>query len=281
MRQVSTPIIDDAKIYDQVTAAKRQPRRGQLLAARDAVIEAYDNFSASVPDVAHLPAVVLAIEQRRALLHAYRVETKPFARLKRQLTEPVILARCPFCCIGEASTLDHYLPKELHPQFAIYSGNLVPCCSPCNTRKSQLVLDDKTEIRLFLHPYFDPIPDEQFIKLNVSILPNALGLAFRTYQPAGLAEAAYLQLKSHFRLLRLADRYRIMSLEHLRNERRSFRRFYGPHNDTDRVSFELLQNAEDWEEDFGPNHWRVVLYRGLAADIAFCDGGFEVLEQIV
>lgn len=36
----------------------------------------------------------------------------------------------------------------------------------------------------------------------------------------------------------------------------------------------------DYEQNFGVNHWRVVLYKTLADDAGFCDGGFKVLESI-
>jgi hypothetical protein len=280
MRQVAPPAVDDEQVYDQIVAAKRQPRRGRLHAARADILGAYDDYATAAPEVAHLPTLALSDLQRKALIHAYSVETKPFAKLREQLTEPVILARCPFCGLGEASTLDHYLPKELYPQFAIYSRNLVPCCSPCNTRKSELVLDEKTEVRLFLHPYYDPIPAERFIALQTTLMPAALGLNFRLRRPQGMTAQVFQHLESHFKLLRLADRYRKMSLEHLRSERKALGRFYGQKGNAARVAAELTQDADDWEDDFGPNHWRVILYRALAANDEFCDGGFNVLDAI-
>ena len=90
----------------------------------------------------------------------------------------------------------------------------------------------------------------------------------------------FRHLESHFRLLRLADRYQVMSLEHLRSQYHALARFYGSGEDADRVATELLQEAEDYEAVYGANHWRAILYRGLAAHNEFCDGGFEVLKQI-
>jgi hypothetical protein len=280
MRQVAPPAVDDEQVYDQIAAAKHKVRRASLKAARTVVLGAYDDYAAAAPDVADLPDIAFNQLQKAALIHAYSVETKPFAKLRERLTEPVILVRCPFCSLSEASTLDHYLPKELHPQFAVYSRNLVPCCSQCNTRKSELVLDDAKNVRLFLHPYFDAVPPERFITLQVTILPSALALNFRMHRPPGMQLHIFQQLESHFRLLWLADRYRKMSLEYLRSERRALGRFYGPQSDAARVAAELTQEAEDWENDFGPNHWRAILCRTLAADAAFCDGGFTVLNDI-
>lgn len=280
MFAVPVPTLNDEQTFDALAQAKRAPRRGHLRAARAAVLNAYRDYVAAAPNVADLPKVGLDEDQSDALLHAYSVETKPMAGLREKLTEPVILARCPFCGLSETSTLDHYLPKEQHPQFAVFSRNLVPCCSPCNTRKSELVVDEATDVRFFLHPYFDDVPDTSFIQLRVTLLPDALGLSFRVHRPDGMAARVFLHLQSHFRLLRLSDRYRRMSLEHLRERRRALARFYGPARDAGRVAAELRQDADDFESDFGPNHWRAVLYRALANDVAFCDGGFRVLDRI-
>ena len=90
----------------------------------------------------------------------------------------------------------------------------------------------------------------------------------------------FRHLRSHFGLLRLAERYQLMSLEHLRSRYHALARFYGQGEDADRVAAELVQDAEDYEAEYGANHWRAILYRGLAAHDEFCDGGFEVLKRI-
>jgi 5-methylcytosine-specific restriction endonuclease McrA len=280
MRHVPPLVVDDKRVYAMVTRAKQSPRRGQLLGARLGVLAAYDAYARSAPDLAHLPAVALTDAQKEALIHAYTVETQPFVRLRERLTKRVILAECPFCGLSEASTLDHYLPKELHPQFAIYSRNLIPCCASCNTKKNQLVVDEETDIRLFLHPYFDQVPVEDFVRAGVRLWPNALSLSFGLRRPPNFPNAAFQHLTSHFRLLGLADRYRKMSLAHLRDERAALRRYYGRHHNAAKVAAELTQSAIDLEATSGPNHWRVVLYRALAAHNAFCDGGFAVLDRI-
>jgi hypothetical protein len=280
MRQVPVPTVNDKAMFDDFVASKRAPRLARLQAARARVLAAYDDYLDAAPNVTALPEVVLSDEEAEALIHAYEVETKPMARLRAELTKPIILADCPFCGLGETSTLDHYLPKELHPQFAVFSRNLVPCCAPCNARRSELVVDEATDVRLFLHPYFDAVPSLSFVSLSVTLLPDALGLSFRLRRPAVLPAHIFQQVHSHFRLLRLADRYRMMSLVHLRDRRRALARFYGPGRDAGRVAAELIQEAQDYEDDFGPNNWRAILYRALAAHDAFCDGGFQVLNRI-
>jgi hypothetical protein len=280
MRKVPVPTVDDEAMFDAFVASKRPPRRARLRAARGRVLAAYDDYLDAAPDVTTLPEVLLSDEEAEALIHAYEVETKPMADLRTELTEPIILADCPFCSLSETSTLDHYLPKELHPQFAVFSRNLVPCCASCNARKSELVVDEATDVRLFLHPFFDAVPSVSFVCLSVTLLPDALGLGFWLRRPAGMPARIFQQVRSHFQLLRLADRYRRRSLSHLRDRRRALARFYGPARDAGRVAAELAQEAQDCEDDFGPNNWRAILYRALATNDAFCDGGFQVLNRI-
>src|SRR3954464_1818869 len=71
MRQVAPPAVDDEQVFDQIAAAKHEPRRGQLQAARAVVLSAYRDYNAAAPDVSHLPAVALNDLQKNALIHAY------------------------------------------------------------------------------------------------------------------------------------------------------------------------------------------------------------------
>jgi len=142
------------------------------------------------------------------------------------------------------------------------------------------VLDEQTNIRRFIHPYFDQIPTIGFVKVNVSVLQDAMLLTFRLVRPMGMAQPTFEQLRAHFRLLDLADRYRLMALEHLRGQYRPLIRSYGPGEDAGKVESALIEKAEDFEYQYGDNYWLAVLYRALAAHQDFCDGGFEVLKKI-
>src|SRR6201999_1411891 len=105
--------------------------------------------------------------------------------------------------------------------------------------KRDRALDAGTNLRLFLHPCYDEIPDMPFIELDVTLLPNALALTFRIVRPQGTPQPVFLHLRSHFRLLDLGDRHRLMGLEYLREQRRALARLYGPEEDAAKVSAEL------------------------------------------
>jgi 5-methylcytosine-specific restriction endonuclease McrA len=272
--------VNDEEIFDKIAAAKQQPRKRLLATVRAKVLTAYHDYNNAAPEVGNLANVVLTEPQMKALVHAFEVETAPMVKLRGDLLNRVEVARCPFCGLSESSTLDHYLPKELNPQFAIFTKNLVPSCSLCNTRKRDKVLDEQTNIRIFLHPYFDDIPSTQFMHVKITLLLNAIIIRYALIRPAGMVLSKFKHLQSHFRHLGLADRYRLMALEHLRGQYRGLARMYGTAEDASRVAEGLIEKANDYEEEYGKNYWLTILYHALAAHEAFCDGGFDVLKRI-
>ncbi len=280
MRSAPVLDIDNIEVFDQIRAAKHNPRRGCLTAARPAVIDAYERYLDAKPDVGGLEQAALTDPQKEALIHAFTVETAPMTALRGRILKRVAVARCPFCGISESSTLDHYLPKEHYPEFAVYSPNLVPACSPCNTRKRDKVVDEDTDVRLFVHPHFDEIPADSFLVADVLLAENAISLTFRLCRPAGLAIATFRHLRSHFEQLDLADRYRRMALEHLGGQYRALKRVYGAGEDAERVAVELANSAEDFADRYGENYWLAVLCRALASHEDFCDGGFDALKAL-
>ncbi|ADM08203.1 hypothetical protein PB2503_00612 [Parvularcula bermudensis HTCC2503] len=278
MRSIPLLAVDATGVFDEIAAAKRQPRRQRIQAVRSKVLTAYEAYNNVVPEVGGLAKVQMTDKQKHAMRHAYTVETQPMTKLRGELLERTIVARCPFCGIGETSTLDHYLPKEEYPEFSVFPNNLVPSCSVCNTHKRVLIVDEGTSVRMFLHPCYDSIPDENFLSVRVRMEADALILSYGLRQPIGMALVVFQRLRTHFSELKLANRYRRMAFEHLGGQYRSLRRTYGPNKNPKRVAEQLIEGAGDFEDRFGPNYWLARLYRALAADAEFCGGGFEALQ---
>lgn len=278
MRSIPLLAVDAMRVFDAIATAKHAPRRARMRAARERVLEAYEGYERAVPEVGDLNEAPLTGHQKEAMRHAFTVETAPMTDLRGNLLKRVSVARCPFCGISESSTLDHYLPKEQYPEFSVFPENLVPSCAVCNTRKRDRVLDEGAEVRLFLHPCFDAIPDLAFLTVRTRMEEDALVLSYRLTRPAGITVRTFQHLQSHFRLLGLADRYRLMGLEHLGGQYPALRRAYGAGEDAERVANKLIEGAEDFEEAAGPNYWLAKLYRELAGNDDFCDGGFEAVR---
>jgi 5-methylcytosine-specific restriction endonuclease McrA len=278
MRSIPLLAVDATDVFDEIAAAKRQPRRRRMRAARAKVLAAYQDYEDAVPEVGGLDETALTDLQKAAMQHAFTVETAPMTELRGDLLKRTSVARCPFCGISESSTLDHYLPKERYPEFSVFPKNLVPSCAVCNTRKRDRILDEGTNVRMFLHPCYDVIPVTEFLTVRARLEADALILSYRLTRPTGMALRTFKHLKSHFNELDLADRYRRMGLEHLGGQYPALRRAYGSVENAERVAEKLLEGAVDFEEVSGPNYWLAKLYRALADNDDFCDGGFEVVR---
>ncbi len=278
MRSIPLLAVDATGVFDAIATAKHMPRRRRMRAARARVLEAYGAYEQAAPEVGDLNVAELTDHQKEAMRHAFIVETAPMTDLRGNLLKRVSVARCPFCGISESSTLDHYLPKERYPEFSVFPKNLVPSCAVCNTRKRNRILEESTNVRLFLHPCFDLVPELAFLTVRTRMEEDALVLSYRLTRPTGMTARTFQHLQSHFRLLGLADRYRLMALEHLGGQYPALRRAYGVGEDAERVASKLIEGAEDFEEASGPNYWLAKLYRALAANDEFCDGGFEAVR---
>lgn len=278
MRFVRPLEISQVDIFDAISLAKNPPRRGHMVAARPQVLEAYTAYQEAVPEVGQLALSNLTEDQKEAMHHAYAVATKPMTSLRTELLKRVIVSRCPFCSINESSTLDHYLPKENYPEFSVLPNNLVPSCPACNTKKRDLILERDTNVRMFLHPYFDSIPELPFLDVQIRVALNALIMSYSIFQPQGMPPETFQHISAHFRELDLANRYRIMGLEHLGDQYPALSRVYGVNHDSARVVEKLLEISDDIHFMRGPNYWLAKMYKALAENQEFCDGGFEVLR---
>ncbi|MEN5290209.1 hypothetical protein [Stenotrophomonas lactitubi] len=278
MRSIPLLAVDAKEVLESISAAKQAPRDAILLTAQETILSSYGRYEEAVPEVGELEKAALTELQKEAVQHGYTSETLPMVSLRTALLDRECVVRCPFCGIGESTTLDHYLPKEKYPEFSVFPKNLVPSCGYCNTRKSDRILLRGSTVRMFLHPCFDVIPEDIFVVVKARMKGGALALSYTVRRPNGMKLARFQHLQSHFKEMNLADRYRRMGLENLGEKYPSLRRAYGNDKDPQRVAKALLEAAGDVAESKGENYWLVRLYRALAEVEVFCDGGFEIIK---
>lgn len=278
MKSIPIPAIDRVRIYDAIRRAKQAPRDALMISIRSDVLNAYEVYLNAAPEVGALLSLPLLEPEKAALRHAYTVETRPMTELRIELLDGMGAALCPLCGLGETSTLDHYLPKERFAEFSVLPNNLIPCCARCNTLKRDKILVEGTQVRAFLHSYYDVVPVSRFVDLQVEIVGDALALSFDVVKPLDMEENTFFRLRSHFNKLRLADRYSRSSLELLGDQRSAFDDAYAAGAGLHGVREALLSEAGKYNRH-GPNHWRIVLFETLAAYDEFCDGGFVVIRH--
>ena len=77
MRSIPLLAVDATAVFDDVAAAKRNPRRNRMQAARPLVLTAYQTYEDAVPEVGGLAEAALTDPQKEAMKHAFTVETAP------------------------------------------------------------------------------------------------------------------------------------------------------------------------------------------------------------
>lgn len=279
MRQIQRPETNAVHWFDLIQKSKGEPISGDMVAARTAILAAYQEYDRIAPAVDKLNPASLSASQIAALCHAYNSPTKAINDLRALILGAGQSPRCPYCSIGEAETLDHYTPKSLWPAFTIFPSNLVPCCDSCNRRKSVKLLEVGTKLRMFLHPYFDEIPHERVLLVKIRVRNDSIGTHWKITSPATLASVVAARLESHFIQLDLADRYRRFSNDEMRGQAHAMNKAFQKGGFT-RLTLSLQKQAKTLSKAFGPNHWRVVLYETLAKNEEFCSTGYKLAAKL-
>ena len=119
-----------------------------------------------------------------------------------------VQSKCPHCGLSEPETIDHYLPKDIFPEFSILPINLVPMCGRCNNIKNT---DWKVKNnRNSIHFYFDEFIDKKFLyceliyRNQMDVEPTA---KFKLVKSEEITESQFEVIKNHFKTFNLYDRY--------------------------------------------------------------------------
>jgi hypothetical protein len=177
--------------------------------------------------------------------------------------------RCPFCDQRNVSTLDHILPKALFPALAVVPLNLVGACLECNKVKLSAVPAAPEET--VLHPYFDDIRQEQWLKAQL-VHQNPCAIIFRVAPPADWSAVTAARVKSEFNLLGLSSLYSSEAAREISNIRYNLRMYFES-GGRDAVRDELLRQWHSRHKN-RLNSWQTATYEALSNDVWFYSGGF-------
>ncbi|MFI2212357.1 hypothetical protein [Streptomyces sp. NPDC020141] len=278
MRRLDPPDFDARATYRICVSTARPLLRARLEKFEDAVAEAGDEYREAAEKQALHGLSALAGRpggylDRKALAKVYT------ARMARENApgRPVYDAikrgaedRCPLCGQGRVETLDHHLPKGKYPLLGVVPVNLVPACRDCNIGKSQAApaaAGDQT-----LHPYFDDFSHHPWLSSRVR-RPRGherMSMVFFVSAHPDWDATVVARLRTHLRVYNLNERYRLQVSTHLAATGNMLRA--RPVRDVARF---LARRAAEWTDDANPNTLESALYRGLAADDWYVNGGWR------
>lgn len=105
-------------------------------------------------------------------------------KISKDLIARTNLKACPYCnrnfifnfkrsnSTEATAQLDHFYPKNKYPYLAISLYNLIPCCSTCNLRKSNKLVDS-------YHPYLESFnANARFAYKGIAVQPKGKNYDF-------------------------------------------------------------------------------------------------------
>jgi hypothetical protein len=190
----------------------------------------------------------------------------PGRRIYDQLMAAAPHGLCAYCRYGQASSLDHFLPKAVFASLSIEPWNLVPSCHECNHRLGGAWSTDPGNE--MLHPYFMPKLGRWLRAVVEHTTPVVV--TFFVDPESILDPNLVRRIRNQFDKLSLAKLYAIVSSQELSSlERRIPDHFNGPNE----VSAHLLEIAATaFAAD--PNDRRGAMYEALGCDEWYCASTF-------
>lgn len=276
--------IDDKALYNSI-AAKKQKKNGhcptcqnktqcntckfsnrfKMQSLSSYIFSRYDTYQRQADKLETIvPDGQIGKDEEELLREAYKNSTD-FKAARKSIMDSLprgMKGKCPFCMISEPNTLDHYFSETKYPEFIIYSPNLVPCCSNCNTLKSDEILI--AGHRTALHYYYDPIPDQQFIFAKIAIDDGIPSVSFDV-KTDELGEIGIV-ITNHFTRFKLAGRYEKQCNDVLSSLHDEMLELYEGNDSIDFCIQVLNARTKALEKRCGKNYWMVCLYKALSMD---------------
>lgn len=285
MKKLCEPNIDDEKVYEEIANSKAYKNihckscqshnincntcihgnRGMMLNIKKYVFTRYHYYIQNCKDLnAIQPKDELQKNEIEVLEESYR-NSKTFREIKKQLLEgfsKAKIGKCPYCMISEPTTLDHYFPKSIYPEYTLFAPNLLPCCSSCNTKKSNNIFigSGSSQKRSAIHFYYDDLPQTQFLKAKFSVVNKIPQISF--YLDSNNDSEINEVIQNHFNTMNLFKRYEEQSNELLSTICEEIK------NQTSfNECIKTLQiRAQAMQKTFGANYWQTCIYVAMIED---------------
>ena len=177
MNRVDPPTFFDDDAALRALASNRRLRSYPVLADHvDAICEGYIGYVEANGNAHAVPNVQLPDDVAHFLRNHYKSPPSAISHIG-EIRRRSGIRTCPMCGALKANTLDHLLPKEDFPEFAIFGPNLVPGCS-CNTLRGRILTGGPNE--RILHPYYDDVMRERLLAARIEDLGPVPRISLRS-----------------------------------------------------------------------------------------------------
>lgn len=249
--------------YQQVLEAKdSEDLRARLAAVATQLKSTYKNYAQHF-DLNLLeslnPDTAFSVHKADLLsLYSYQFKIVRDLRLEIQRQQPqVVRFTCQHCTLTSNESLDHFVPKDEFPEFAVHPLNLLPICLKCNQHKSHVWR--KAGVRKALNLYLDCLPDEQYLFVDVKFDQyNEIDFEFYLDKPKLVSKAMFALIESHFGSLNLFSRMREKAIPVVSELINTISSRMGNLSYSE-IAAEIKEAANSNKREFGANYWKSVV----------------------
>lgn len=234
------------------------------------ILNRFNEYNTNKENLENLSAVTYNPQQQKCLEGCYSVDTpkkKKLISLIKESQDGHAKALCCYCGISPPSTIDHYLPKGIFPEFSVHSHNLIPCCYICNNLKSNKWKDPNTNQRMFVNFYFDVIPNVTY--LFAKIINKNSAFLVEYYYTAPNSDAIFDIVDTHLTELEITDRLETTSNSYLDEVYQQNQEALSQGYNGKILKTALKLNNQTLERLHGVNFWKVVLNRAILNNASF------------
>jgi len=191
-------------------------------------------------------------------LYSYQFSVIKALRLEIQREQPqAIRYTCQHCTLTSNESLDHFVPKDEFPEFAMNPLNLLPCCIKCNQHKSHVWR--KSGNRKALNLYLDVLPAEQYLFVDVTFDQYGdMDFEFYLEKPKSVTADLFALIEFHFDSLNLFTRMREKAIPVISELQNSINSRLGNLSYPE-IAQEIKDAAAANKLAFGQNYWKSIV----------------------
>ena len=270
-----------AKVRDKSLAKRLRGARPSLEANHAKYAD--EASSASSHEIAAEGYVVADVTDAEILWIYKQHMAKPTGGAREWYDALVAAARyelCSYCQHGQATTLDHYVPKALVGGLAIEPLNLVPACPQCNHKL--LAYSPSARAEQLFHPFYESV-DARWLYARV-LEGEPVAIEFFVDPAPELDHETRVRVENQFNTLGLDLMYAAVSGRDLAEAKEALAgRAVSPEEPPDArivavhsaaVASALLSETASIAFAVDPNSRRGAVYEALASNVWFCSDGF-------
>ncbi len=270
MKKINPHNCDNISLFRDITQSIKDQSLKDILLSVDSKVEArlreYENKKSKLELVQEIKWSSNKAEIMRKLI----LNRTKFGLIRKKVKEANKNGKCLYCDLNEDDPLDHYMPKQIYPEFSIFSLNLVPSCSKCNRKKFNTWLDKKGN-RSFINPYFDRINDKELLKCEI-LFANG-NPSPKYFIDTGSTNQISEIMKNHVDILDLLIRYEKVSNLAITDYVHKGQDWKTEKDHENLFRKAIKQDLLLMKKRFGTNYWKVALLKSMLESkefIRFC-----------